>query len=491
MAEKRYLAIDLGAESGRGVVGTLGGGKLTLEEVHRFPNGPIRILDSMHWDFPRLMSEIKSAMGIAVRKCGPMKSLGVDTWGVDFGLVGAGGVLMGIPYHYRDPRTDGMMEAAFKLMPREEIFMNTGIQFMQLNSLFQLFSMVRTKSPLLKGAETLLFMPDLINYCLTGEKISEYSIATTSQMYDVRKNQWSKPLFKKLGLPMNIMPEVCPSGTKIGPLLKSVMEETGVGRMPVVAPACHDTGSAVAAVPAQGEDWAYLSSGTWSLIGVELPKPIVTPEVLKHAFTNEGGINGTARLLKNIMGLWLVQESRRQWAAEGKEYTYADLARLAEEASDCSLKIFVNPNHAPFGAFGQMPKKIQDFCRKTKQSIPQSHGAIVRCALESLALCYRTALESIEAITGRKIKVLHIVGGGSQNRLLNQFTANALGIPVVTGPVEATAAGNILVQAIADREIKSLAEARAIVRASFEVETYEPKDTARWAEALEKFRKLI
>jgi len=489
-AEKRYLALDMGAESGRGVVGFWGKGRLRLEEVHRFPNGPVRVLDSLQWDLLRQFTEIKNAIGAAARRCKSLQSIGIDTWGVDFGLVGAGGVLLGNPYHYRDARTDGMMEAAFALMPREEMFKNTGIQFLPFNTVFQLFSMVRSRSPLLDIAETLLFMPDLFNFLLTGVRASEFSIATTSQMYDVRKGQWSKPIFRKLKLPLGIMPEPQPTGSTVGPLLAAVAEETGAGRVRVVAPATHDTGSAVAAVPARGSgDWAYISSGTWSLIGAELPHPIVTPEALKHSFTNEGGVGGTVRFLKNIMGLWLVQESRRQWAAEGKEYDYAQLANLAAKAAP--FVSLVNPDDPSFLRFGQMPQKIQAFCKKTGQKVPKGHGEIVRCALESLALRYRWALEGMEEILGRKIKVLHVVGGGSQNRLLSQFTANALGIPVVAGPVEATAIGNICVQAIADGEIASLEDARAIIRKSFDVETYEPKDTARWSDAYERFRTIL
>lgn len=488
-AEKHYLALDMGAESGRGLVGVLADDKIRLEEVHRFPNGPVQVIDSLHWDVLRQFQEMKNAIGAAKTRFGEIESLGVDTWGVDFGLIGKNDVLLGNPYHYRDARTDGMIEAACEKMPREKIFEHTGIQFMQLNSIFQLFSMVQADSPLLVGAERLLFMADLFHFLLSGSKVAEFSLATTSQLYDVRQGQWAKPVFDALGLPFDIMPEVVPTGTRLGELLDHIATDTGAGKIPVVAPACHDTGCAVAAVPVEYEDWAYLSSGTWSLIGLELVRPIVNDQVLEHGFTNEGGVNNTTRFLRNIMGLWLVQECRRQWANEGTEYSYDALTRLASQADPFTA--FVNPDDETFLGFGQMPTRIQEYCRKTGQTVPESHGAIVRCALESLALRYRLALEGMEEIEGRRVQALHIVGGGSQNRLLNQLTANALGVPVIAGPVEATAAGNIIVQAISDGELASLEEGRELVRASFEVETFEPQEGDAWAGALERFRKLV
>ena len=488
-AGKKYLALDMGAESGRGMVGILDNGQLSLEETHRFPNDPVFMAGGLRWNLPGQFSALKTALGAAIKQVGPVQSLGIDTWGVDFGFLGADGDILGLPYHYRDSRTNGMMEAAFEHMSREEVFEHTGIQFMPLNSLFQLLAMVRKRSSILKSAQTLLFMPDLFNYLFTGRRISEFSIATTSQMYDVRRREWSVPLFERLGLPLEIMPQVQATGFVVDHLLKSVADETGAGAISVVAPACHDTGSAVVAVPAQGRNWAYLSSGTWSLIGVELPSPLITAESLRCNFTNEGGYNGTTRFLKNIMGLWIVQQCRRQWAAEGQEYDYAEMARLAEEAAP--FPAFINPNDASFAGFCNMPEAIRAFCRRTDQAVPETPGAILRCAFESLALLYRKALASIESMTGTPIETLHIVGGGTKNRLLNQLTANALGIPVVTGPVEATAAGNILVQAIVDGEVASLEEARAIVRASFEVETFEPRDQAAWQDAIGRFDTIV
>lgn len=485
---KQYLALDMGAESGRGVVGGYDGARFTLDVVHRFPNGPVRLVNQLHWDLPRQFSELQNAIGAAVDKVGPIASLGVDTWGVDFGLLGADGTVMGNPCHYRDTRTDGMMERAFEKMPREEIYDHTGIQFMQLNTLFQLYSMVLSGSPLLKGADQMLFMPDLFHYLLTGERVCEFSIATTSQMFDVRKRDWARPVFERLGLPLDLMGEVSPTGTVVGPLLGHVAEATGAGAARVVAPACHDTGSAVAAVPARGDNWAYLSSGTWSLMGAELAEPIVTPEALEHSFTNEGGVGGTTRFLKNIMGLWLVQECRRQWAADGAEYTYDQLTDLAAKAKP--FVSLVDPDDPSFASFGDMPARIAAFCRKTGQPAPTDHGAFVRCALESLALCYRVVLEGLEAVLGRKVETLHIVGGGSQNRLLNQFTADALGIPVVAGPVEATALGNVMVQAIADGELADVAQGREAVRASFDVEEFAPRDKAQWDEAFVRYERL-
>jgi len=489
-AAKQYLAIDLGAESGRGVLGTLRRGKLTLEETHRFPNGPTRVLDSLHWNALGLFAEIKNAIRAShARAGGALRSIGVDTWGVDFGLIDKKGGLVGHPYHYRDSRTDGMMERAFLKLSRERFYELTGIQFMQFNTVYQLYAMVLGKSPLLQIADTLLMMPDLIDYLLTGVKCTEFSNATTTQLYDVRKRRWAKPIFDALGLPRGLMPEVLPPGAKVGALLKAVAEETGAGRVGVVAPATHDTGSAVAAVPARGGDWAYLSSGTWSLMGVELPKPLINAGALKHEYTNEGGVGYTTRFLKNIMGLWLVQECRRDWAAAGKDYNYDQITAMAAKARPFAS--LVDPNHAPFAKIGGMAGKIQQFCRKTRQRVPETHGEIVRCALESLALRYRMSLETIEELTGRKIQVLHIVGGGSKNRLLNQFAANATGVPVVTGPVEATAAGNIMVQAIADGELASLEEGRELIRRSFECETFEPRDREAWDEAYGRFMKLV
>lgn len=490
MSEKaRLLAIDLGASSGRGVLGTLEGGTLKLQEVHRFANGPVRILDSLHWDVLLLQEEIKHALEVCVKEFGAeLDGIGFDTWGVDFALIGRNDTLLGHPYHYRDKLTDGMMDEAFRRVPREEIFQMTGIQFMKLNTLYQLLAMSLANSPLLDVAETLLMMPDLFNFLFTGKKVSEFTIATTTQFYDPRERNWSKPLFDKLGLPFHILPEIVPAGTEIGTLLPDIGDDVGLGKVPVIAPACHDTGCAVAAVPAKGENWLYISSGTWSLIGVEIPEPIITDLTLKYNFTNEGGVGDTIRLLKNITGMWLIQECRRTWDEAGEGLSYDELEQMAEEAQP--LVSIIEPNYEPFLSPGDMPARIREFCRETGQPIPETKGAVIRCALESLALKYRWGIEKLEEILGRRLDVVHIVGGGCKNELLCQLAADATGRQVVAGPVEATAIGNIMIQALTMGYVDSIADARELIRRSFDVITYEPRATAGWDDAYERYLEI-
>jgi rhamnulokinase len=489
-----FLALDLGAESGRAMIGQFDGQQLQLAEAHRFPNGPVRLPDGLHWDALRLWSEIKLGLSLAIQKCeGELASVGLDTWGVDFGLLDRSGALLGNPYHYRDSRTDGMVDEAFRRVGREEIFKQTGIQFMQLNSLYQLLSMVVSESPVLEVAETFLTMPDLFNYWLTGRKVCEFSIATTTQCYDPRAGGWAKPMLEKLSIPARIFPEIVEPGTVLGELLPQVAEEVGASvptgaSVPVIAPACHDTGSAVAAVPAAGADFAYISSGTWSLMGAELAEPVINADSLAYNFTNEGGVGGTFRSLKNIMGLWLVQESRHTWASQGESLSYDELTQMAAEAEP--LRAVVNPDDGDFLKHGDMPARIRAFCARTGQPVPESKGAVVRCALESLALKYRWTLERLEEMLGHRLEPIHIIGGGTQNRLLNQLAADATGRRVVTGPIEATAIGNVLVQMMALGYVGSLAEGRQIVRASFDVETYEPQGGAGWEDAYSRFLEL-
>jgi rhamnulokinase len=486
MAEAQFLALDLGAESGRGVLGRFDGRRLALSDVHRFPNGPVSVLGSMHWDALRLFSEMQEALGRAAEQAGSaLIGMGIDTWGVDFGLIGAGDVLLGNPYHYRDERTVGMVDEACKRVPREEVFGYTGIQFMELNTLFQLYAMARARSPLLEMAETLLMMPDLLNFWFTGEKAAEFSIATTTQFYDPRKQEWAFELLERLDIPTHILKPVVPPGHRIGALRRPVAEGSGAGGVTVVAPACHDTGSAVAAVPAATPDYAYISSGTWSLMGVEAASPIVNARALQYNFTNEGGVCGTIRFLKNIMGLWLVQECRREWQRQGLEHSYDDLARMAAEAP--AFAALVEPDDASFLRPGDMPARLAEYCVRTGQTPPATHGGLVRCALESLALKYRWVLGCLEELQGRRLDVVHIVGGGTQNRLLNQFAADAMNRPVITGPVEATAIGNILMQAIALGHLASLDDARQVVRDSFEVTTYEPQQPEQWDAAYARY----
>ena len=484
----RYLALDLGAESGRAIVGTFDGKKLTLQEVHRFSNGPVKVRGRMYWDALRLFAEMKAGLKQAVEKHGKLESLGIDTWGVDFGLLDTRGDLLGNPVHYRDSRTDGMVAAAFKLVPRAALYRATGIQFMQLNSVFQLLALARAKSPQLAQAQRLLFMPDLFNYWFTGRAVIERTIASTSQCLNPQTGRWATPMLQKLGIPTKILGALVEPGDVLGPLAAEVAEETGAHGLKVVTPGGHDTACAVAAVPAAVKNYAYLSSGTWSLMGMELERPVVTEASLKYNFTNEGGVCNTIRFLKNISGLWLVQECRRTWAAQGEALDYAALTKQATAAQ--SLTAFVDPNHPDFLSAGDMPARIQKFCKRTGQPVPQTKGAIVRVALESLAMKYRWVLERLEELTGQPAEVLHMVGGGTQNKLLNQLAANAVGRPVITGPIEATAVGNILMQLLATKQIKSLAEGRRIVRASFPTDTYEPQNAAVWRDAYARFLKI-
>jgi rhamnulokinase len=488
-ASKRFLAFDLGAESGRGVLGLFDGGKLRLEVVHRFPNGAVRTLDSLHWDVLRLHGEILNGL----RKCAAehvgVDSVGVDTWGVDFALLGRGGTLLGNPRHYRDPHTEGVMDSAFARMPRAELYRRTGLQFMRFNTLFQLLALQRDRSPLLDAAETMLFMPDLFHYLLTGMKVNEYTDASTSQMLDPTVRTWAFDVLRTFGLPEQLTGTLIPPGTVLGPLRASVAAETGIMPIPVVAPATHDTAAAVAAVPAGSGSWAYISSGTWSLMGVELPAPLLGDDALAANFTNEGGVSGTVRFLKNVMGLWLVQECRRAWEREGKVHDYAQLMRLAESAPP--FVSIVDPDDASFLLPASMPAALADFCRKRKQPAPADVGPAVRCCLESLALKYRWVLEKLETLGGKRLDVIHVVGGGCQNTLLCQFTADACARPVIAGPVEATAAGNVLTQALGTGAIGSLAEAREVVRRSFDLVTYEPRNADAWQEPYERLKTLL
>ena len=482
-----YLAIDLGAESGRALLGRLEDGRLSLEEVHRFPNAPVRVGDGLYWDVLRIFGEVKVGISKAGERAG-ISSIAVDSWGVDFGLLDRDGELLSNPRNYRDPRTEGVMEEAFGIVPKEEIYAKTGVQFIRFNTLYQLLAM--RGSPLLEAADTLLLIPDLINYWLTGEKACEFTNATTTQLYDTEAGDWARDLAKAMDVPGRLFPPIAQPATKLGPLLPEVVEETNLPNTPaVVTAASHDTASAVVAVPAEGEDFAYISSGTWSLVGVELPGPVVNDAALAANFANEGGFGGTTRFLKNVTGLWLLQECRRTWAGEGQEYSYEELARLAEEAStDGPL---VDPDHPAFLAPGDMPARIRRFCEGTGQRPPGGPAEMARCVFESLALKYRYVIGQAEDLTGRKVRKIHVVGGGSQNALLCQLTADAAGLPVVAGPVEATAVGNVMVQAFARGEVGSLAEIRTVIRRSFETETYEPADTEDPAGLRERFSRIV
>ncbi|MBK7894053.1 MAG: rhamnulokinase [Anaerolineaceae bacterium] len=476
MAMKTVLAVDLGAESGRVMAVHFDGHRLELEELHRFPNTTVTLNGTLHWNFLRLWDDIQT--GIAKGKGLNPASIGVDTWGVDFGLLDKQGSLIGNPVHYRDGRTSGMMEAAFSKTPQATIFAQTGIQFMPINTLYQLLSLVESGSPQLQIAHTFLTAPDLLNYWLTGATVCEFSNATTTQLFNPTTGTWATELMDELGIPSHIFPEIVPPGTKLG-------RYDGI---PVIAPACHDTGSAVAAVPTKTADFAYISSGTWSLVGLEVPQPILTPEALAANVTNEGGVYGTYRLLKNVMGLWILQQCRATWAAAGQEYSYGQLVQLAEQAEP--LQAIFNPNDARFLPPGDHPQHIRDICQQTGQPVPQTVGAVVRSVLESLALAYREVLERVQAVSHQPVSTLHIVGGGTQNGLLNQLTANATGLPVVAGPIEATVMGNALVQLIALGEIANLNEARHIVAGLAELQLYEPEDTAVFTQSYGRFQQI-
>lgn len=489
MTPSCFLAFDLGAESGRAVLGRLEAGRLSVKEIHRFPNIPLRHSGHLHWNIFGLFAEMKKAMKACASEVpAGLAGIGVDTWGVDFGLLARDGSVLGLPFCYRDPRTLGAMEEYFKLVPREALYEVTGIQFMPFNTLFQLYAMVRDRSPLLGAASDLLFMPDLFNYLLTGRKASEFTMATTSQIFNPRTRSWNLGLFQAMGFSKKILQDVLDPGTVLGPLLAEVAEETGFQGVPVIATASHDTGAAVAAVPARGTNWAYISSGTWSLVGVEERAPIMTKEALDRNFTNEGGVAGTIRFLKNVTGLWLVQQCRRAWEG-ARALTYDELTRAAGEATPFGA--LIDPDEPGFLNPPDMPEAIRVYCRKTGQTPPASEASLIRSILESLALKYRLVIEQIERVTGRPVERIHIIGGGSRNRLLCQFTADATGRPVVAGPAEATAIGNVLVQAMALRAVRSHEEMRTIVGDSFESADYEPRQDRAWLEAFDRFRALL
>jgi len=481
-----YLAVDLGAESGRAMLGRFDGERVALEEIHRFPNAPVWLPDGLHWDALRILSGVKEGLANASRE-GGIEGVGVDSWGVDFGLLDRDGALVSNPYHHRDPRTEGKMEEAFGLVPQREIYGTTGIQFLPINTLYQLLAL--RGSPLLEAAETLLLIPDLMNYWLTGERACEYTNATTTQLLDLETGGWSRDLCEGLDLPSRVLAPIVGPATELGPLLPAVAEEVGA-EPDVFAVASHDTASAVVAVPARGDDFAYISSGTWSLVGVETPDPVVTQEAMEANFTNEGGFGATTRFLKNVMGLWLLQECRRTWAREGREYSYAELARLAEGAPAAGP--LVDPDHPAFLPPGDMPSRVRRFCEETGQRPPEGPAAVARCVFESLALKYQYAIEQAGNLTGRPVGKVHVVGGGSQNGFLCQLTADAARLPVVAGPVEATAVGNVMVQAFARGRVGSLGEIRDVVSRSFDTSIYEPGGSADdWSELRERFSRVV
>jgi rhamnulokinase len=458
------------------MAGLWNGKTIKLEEVHRFPNGPVALAESLRWDVMRLWAEIQNGLALAAKKYGKsIVSVGADTWGVDFVLLNKQDEILGQPYNYRDARTRGALERAFKKVPRAEIFAQTGLQFMELNSLYQLLAWKQHSPAILDAADCLLFMPDFFHWCLCGSRVAEFTNASTSQFMHPLKRKWSLAMLKKFGLPTHFLPKIVTPGTDLGVIRESLAERTGLSGVKVIAPPTHDTAAAVAGVPTANTgraDWAYISSGSWSLMGLEVQEAALGARALELNMTNEGGLDGTYRLLKNIMGLWLVQQCKRSFDARGKNYDYAQLAEMAAKAP--ALRSVVNPDDARFLNPKDMPKAIQDLCRETKQPVPRTEGELVRCAYESLASKYRQVLGWLEELGGQRVEVIHIVGGGSQSKILNQFAADACQRPVLAGPVEATALGNLLVQVRASGEIKSLSEMREVSRASSQVTRYEP-----------------
>ncbi|MFN7994321.1 MAG: FGGY-family carbohydrate kinase [Bryobacteraceae bacterium] len=481
-----FLAFDLGAESGRAVLGRFQNGYLETEEVHRFANEPVHYNGGLHWDAPRLWLEIRRSLEQVSRSgLRRLSGIGVDTWGLDFALLGEGGALLDNPYHYRDARADGMVDEVCSIVPADEIYSETGIQFMQINSLYHLYAAAKRSPRLLASAEKLLTIPDLLNYWLTGRAVCEYTNATTTQFLSARSRQWACGLLQRLGIPTHFLAEVVEPASEIGPLLQSLSNECGLSPAPVFAPACHDTGSAVAAI-AMGPRSAYISSGTWSLLGTEVPHPVITPMARKMNFTNEGGVGGTIRLLKNITGMWLLHGCKKAWEAAGLQFDYADLVEHATQARP--LQSLVDPDHRNFLRPANMLQAIDEFCRRTQQPKPDGPGAYARCVLDSLALKYRYVLDALESVTGASYDEVRVVGGGARNRLLNQLTADATNRRTVAGPAEATALGNLAVQLLAAGCVGSLAEARGVIDRSLPTQTFEPANAVPYEEAYLRFR---
>lgn len=486
---KIYIAVDLGAGSGRVLAGEFDGKRIELHEINRFENTPLQLPSGWHWNLPALYQNILKGLQIAADTYGDrIVSIGIDTWGVDYGLFDKDGRMLGLPYQYRDSRTEGMMEAAFAKVSKQNIYQSTGTQFLFFNSIFQLLSEIETGNPALGMAEDLLFIPDLLGYWLTGNMTQERSFASTTQLYNPNTRDWDYGLIKELGLPERLFKKISDPGTVLGNLREEVTEKIGLKGVKVITVAGHDTASAVAAVPSQSPTPAYLSSGTWSLMGLELPSPVITDQSYEDAFTNEIGINHTVRFLKNICGLWLIQESKQYWSDRGEDIPYSKMASLAAAAEP--FRSLINPDDPRFIEAGRMPEKISEFCEETGQPIPESKGQIIRCIYESLALRYASVWKKLIEYTSDKPKTLHIVGGGCQDKLLNQFTANAIGIKVAACPVEATGLGNILAQMLADEKISDLSEGRRVVLDSSLVEIYEPEDQLDWADGKNRFQSL-
>ena len=485
---KRVLAFDFGASSGRAILGIFDGEKIELQEVHRFSNDPVEINGTVYWDVQRLFFEIKQGI-LKAKEAGGFDSIGIDTWGVDFGLLRKDGTLVENPVHYRDARNDGMVEKATEYMSKERMYDITGIQFMDFNTIFQLLSLKENRPYILEEADKLLFMPDLLNYMLSGVKSTEFSIATTSQMVDLKTNNWSEEILDTFGINKNLLTDIAPTGAVIGQLSDEICEELGVPKADIVSVAAHDTQSAITATPCEFDDFAFISCGTWSLFGTEVKEPIINEASKKLNVTNEGGYNYTTAFLKNICGLWLIQESRRQWIREGKEYSYAELEKLALECEP--FKCFIDPDAPEFAPMGNLPRRVKEYCEKTGQYVPQTVGEIIRCIYESLALKYRYTFDGIKECTGKDYDRIHVMGGGTKDKLLLQMTAQSCNVNVYGGPIEATALGNVAIQLMSTGAIKDIKEARKIIAKGENLKLYEPKDNADWEKAYEDFKNII
>lgn len=485
---KRVLAFDFGASSGRAILGIFDGEKIELQEVHRFSNDPVKINGTVYWDVQRLFFEIKQGI-LKAKEAGGFDSIGIDTWGVDFGLLRKDGTLVENPVHYRDARNDGMVEKATEYMSKERMYDITGIQFMDFNTIFQLLSLKENRPYILEEADKLLFMPDLLNYMLSGVKSTEFSIATTSQMVDLKTNNWSEEILDTFGINKNLLTDIAPTGAVIGQLSDEICEELGVPKADIVSVAAHDTQSAITATPCEFDDFAFISCGTWSLFGTEVKEPIINEASKKLNVTNEGGYDYTTAFLKNICGLWLIQESRRQWIREGKEYSYAELEKLALECEP--FKCFIDPDAPEFAPMGNLPRRVKEYCEKTGQYVPQTVGEIIRCIYESLALKYRYTFDGIKECTGKDYDRIHVMGGGTKDKLLLQMTAQSCNVNVYGGPIEATALGNVAIQLMSTGAIKDIKEARKIIAKGENLKLYEPKDNADWEKAYEEFKNII
>lgn len=485
---KKVLAFDFGASSGRAIIGDFSDGKISLKEVHRFPNDPVEIRGTLYWDALRLFHEIKQGI-LKAHHEGGFDSIGIDTWGVDFGLLDKDGRLLENPVHYRDTRTDNIPEEVFKIVPKEEIYKRTGNQIMSINTIFQLYYLAKYRPEILERADKMLLIPDLFAYFLTGEKTVEYTHASTTQLLNFETKDWDFELIEKLGIPKHIFPKIVKPGEKKGMVSDEICKELGIKSVPVYAIGSHDTASAVLAVPTQKEDFIYVSCGTWSLFGTETDIPYINEKSIKYNLTNEGGFGGKIRFLKNIMGLWLIQEARRQWIREGQDVSYADLEKDA--VAEKGFVSFIDPDYDTFAKPGNMPEFVRDYCKMTNQPVPENRGQVMRTIYESLALKYRKAFNDIIDVTGKSYDVIHIVGGGTKDRLLCQMAADACNTTVVAGPIEATALGNVAAQLIASGDIKDMWQAREIIRNSEATKTFSPKSSAEWDEAYKKYINVI